>query len=135
MGDDGQGRPGSVAAARRSLLRSSIVWKLTVFVGVLVALNGAVLIAVAYFTTSAILRDQIHKRLSTVATARQAQLTDALRHLQDKALQFANRARVERLVAERAAGKLTALHFRTEAEAVLSNARVSTSGILALWVE
>src|SRR5262249_28250683 len=58
-----------------------------------------------------------------------------LRHLQDKALQFANRARVERLVAERAAGRLTAEQFRSEADAVLSNARVSTSGILALWVE
>src|SRR5262249_32913220 len=131
MGDDGQGRRGSAGAPRRSLLRTSIVWKLTVFVGVLVALNGAGLIEVAYLSASAILRDQIHKRLSTVATARQAQLTDALRHLQDKALQFANRARVERLVAERAAGRLTAEQFRSEADAVLSNARVSTSGILA----
>ena len=42
--------------------------------GVLVALNTGVLIGAAYIATSAILRDQIHERLSTVAADRQEML-------------------------------------------------------------
>jgi hypothetical protein len=50
---------------------SSIVWKLTVFVGVVVALDGALLIGVTYLGTKAILEEQVYKRLRTVATLRQ----------------------------------------------------------------
>ena len=54
---------------------TSIVWKLTVFVGVVVALNGAVLIGVTYLATKAILEDQVFKRLGAVATLRQEMLS------------------------------------------------------------
>jgi PAS domain S-box-containing protein len=108
---------------------------LTLFVGVLVALIGGVLIAVAYVTTSAILRDQIHKRLSTVATARQAVLTDALRHLEDKAAGLAHRPVIERLLVDGGSGTTPSEPFRAKADAVLADARASTPGILAVWIE
>jgi len=135
MGADVQERPDSPSISRRSFLRSSIVWKLTLFVGVLVALNGGVLIGVAYVTTSSILRDQIHERLSTVATARQAMLANALRQLEDRASQFAKRTRIQRLLAERAGGTIKPEQFRAETDAILSTARSSTTGILAVWIE
>jgi len=135
MGADGHGRSEFRPFSRRSFLWSSIVWKLTLFVGVLVALNGGVLIGVAYVTTSRILRDQIHKRLSAVATARQAMLANALRQLEDRASQFARRNRIRQLLVERAGGTIKPEQFRAEMDAILSTARSSTSGIVALWIE
>jgi len=135
MGADVHARPDSPSSSRRSFLWSSIVWKLTLFVGVLVALVGGVLIGVAYFTTSAILRDQIHNRLSTVATARQAMLANALRQWEDRASQFARRTRIHLLLANRAGGTMTPDRFRAETDAFLSTVRSSTTGILALWIE
>ncbi len=48
-------------------MTKSIVGKLTLFVGVLVGLNTALLIGAAYVTTSAILRDQVRDRLEAIA--------------------------------------------------------------------
>ena len=60
-------------------MTKSIVGKLTWFVGVLVALNTGSLIGAAYFITSAMLRDQIHDRLTTIAADRQGILLSALK--------------------------------------------------------
>ena len=54
----------------------SIVLKLTLFVGLLVALTAGTLITVGFHYTSAILRDQINNRLSAMADDRQALLMD-----------------------------------------------------------
>ena len=123
MGADGQAGTDSSSFAKRSFLRSSIVWKLTLFVGVLVALNGAVLIGVAYVTTSAILQDQIHGRLLTVAAARQEMLANALRQQVERATQFAGRTRIHQLLADRAGGTMTPERFRAETDPILSTVR------------
>ena len=52
--------------------RWSIVTKLTLFVGLLVALTAGTLITVGFQYTSGILQDQINNRLSAVADDRQA---------------------------------------------------------------
>ncbi len=135
MSVDGQAQSDSAVSSWRSFLRSSIVWKLTLFVGVLVALNDGVLIGVAYITTSAILRDQIHQRLSTVAADRQGMLASALEQEEERATQFAKRSRIHQLLAERADGTMTPERFREETEPILSTARNNTSGFLALWIE
>jgi two-component system, NtrC family, sensor kinase len=124
-----------VVSPGRSFLRSSIVWKLTLFVGILVALNDGVLIGVAYMTTSAILRNQIHERLSTVAADRQGMLASALEQVEERATQFAKRARIHQLLAERADGTLTPERFRAEIDSILSTARTNSTGFLALWIE
>ena len=74
---------------RRFFRWSSIARKLTVFVGVVVVLNGAALIGATYFGTSAILQDQILKRLVTVATLRQEMLATTLEEHVKRAREFA----------------------------------------------
>ena len=109
-------QPDHSSPAKRSFLRSSIVWKLTLFVGVLVALNCGVLIGVAYIATSAILRDQIHERLSTVAADRQEMLAYTLEQQRSGRRSLPNGSRIHQLLAERAEGTITPERFRAETE-------------------
>ena len=57
-----------------SIPRRSIVLKLTLFVGILVALTAGTLITVGYLYTSQMLSDQIDARLSAAAEDRQGLL-------------------------------------------------------------
>ena len=107
MDADGQEQPSHRIPSKRSFLRSSIVWKLTLFVGVLVTLNCGVLIGVAYVATSVILRDQIHERLSTVASDRQEMLAYTLEQQEERATRFASRGRIHQLMAQRAEGTIS----------------------------
>ena len=107
MSADGQEQPESSSHSKRSFFRSSIVWKLTLFVGVLVALNCGVLIGVAYIATSVILRKQIHERLSTVASDRQEMLAYTLEQQEERATQLAKQVRIHRLFAQRAEGTIS----------------------------
>ena len=99
---DGQVQPEPSSPSKRSLFRSSIVWKLTLFVGVLVTLNCGVLIGVAYIATSEILRNQIDERLSTVASDRQEMLAYTLQQQEERATQLRQRVRIHHLFAQRA---------------------------------
>jgi hypothetical protein len=135
MGVDGQAQPDLSVSPKKSRFRSSIVWKLTLFVGVLVALNCGVLIGVAYIATSSILRNQIHERLSTVAADRQAMLAYTLRQQKEQATQFAHRASILQLLAHRVAGTIGFDRFKVDTETILLNARNSTTGYLAIWIE
>jgi PAS domain S-box-containing protein len=135
MGALGQARRNLARSSGWSFLDPSIVWKLTLFVGILVALVGTVLIVVAYVATSGILRDQIHKRLSTVAIARQDLLKDALQHLEDKASQLASSTRIDQLLSERASGSINPEQFQAAAGGILASARSKTVGMPAVWIE
>jgi hypothetical protein len=79
------------AASGPSLRWSSIVWKLTAFVGVVIARNGAKLIGVTDLATSSILQDEILTRLKTVATLRQELLATTLERHEKRAIDFAGR--------------------------------------------
>ena len=116
-------------------MTKSIVWKLTLFVGVLVAINTALLIGVAYITTSAILQDEVKDRLNTVAGDRQEILLHELNQQVERAVGFANRSRMGSLLIDRAHGTLPAQRFREEAEAFLSSVRANITSLLAIWVE
>ena len=117
-------------------MRSSIVWKMTLFfVGVLVTLTCAVLSGVAYFATSRILRDEIHDRLSTVASDRQEMLAYTLAQQEERATRFASKSPIHRLMTRRAEGTVSDEIFRAEADSMLSFARLNFTGFLALWVE
>lgn len=123
------------AFSRLSFSRLSIVWKLTLFVGVLVALISGLLIAAAYFTTSWILLNQVDRRLSVVAADRQRMLATTLRQYEQHAARFASRNGLDQLFARRATGKLTPEQFRAEVESILASALANTTGLLAIWVE
>jgi two-component system, NtrC family, sensor kinase len=135
MDAPGQVQPESSYPSRRSFFRWSIVWKLTLFVGVLVTLNCAMLIGVAYVTTTEILRNQIDERLSTVASDRQEMLAYTLEQQQERATQLAQRVRIHHLFAQLSAGTMSRDRFRAETETILTAARTNTAGFLALWVE
>ena len=77
----------------------SIVGKLTLFVGVLVGLNTALLIGAAYVTTSAILRDQVRDRLEAIASDRQEILLHELRQQQERVSRMAGWAPIRGLFA------------------------------------
>jgi signal transduction histidine kinase len=120
---------------RRLFPRSSIIWKMTLFVGVLVALNGGLLIGVAFFATSRILRNQIHARLSTLAADRQEILANTLHQLEERTVQFAKRSRIHQLLTGHHRGQITLGQFRDQADAILSNTISNTTGLLAGWIE
>ena len=126
---------GTNAPIERPRFRTSIVWKLTLFVGVLIAMNTGVLIGVAYYTTSSILQDQIHDRLTTVAADRQEMLVHGLKQQEARAAWFAGRTRIRTLLVEHARGMLSAQQFEQEAESFLASVLTNEKGLLALWIE
>src|SRR5262249_21986217 len=108
---------------------------LTLFVGIVVALNTGLLIGVAYIATSTILNEQIHERLTTVSGDRQEMLRTALKQQEVRARVFAHRSRIHHLLSARARGGITPDRFREEVEPILSNAEANATGLLTLWIE
>src|SRR3954463_13858065 len=90
--------PDPPGAERPSVPRRSIVLKLTLFVGSLVALTAGTLITVGYYYTGRMLSDQIDARLSAIADDRQALLRSELLHLEDRARLVASRTRLRDLM-------------------------------------
>src|SRR3954471_17883167 len=86
------GNPNSTTqvAEPASIPRRSIVLKLTLFVGILVALTAGTLITVGYLYTSQMLSDQIDARLSAAADDRQGLLRSRLAHLDERVRLIAN---------------------------------------------
>jgi PAS domain S-box-containing protein len=110
-------------------MTKSIVGKLTLFVGVLVGLNTALLIGAAYVTTSAILRDQVRDRLTAIADDRQEILLHELRQQQARAATFGEWPRIRSLFAADAGRN------GDQAGGFLGMVRSHTAGLLALWIE
>jgi two-component system, NtrC family, sensor kinase len=119
----------------RSFIGSSIVWKLTVFAGIFVALNGAILIGVAYWATSAILRDQIHERLATVAAARQEVLVLALHQQMDQTANLANLPGIQTLLLQPSRGPVTSETIKAEIATTVFHGQASPSGVAVVWIE
>ena len=105
-------RPAPSVPSGRRWFRTSIIWKLTLFVGVVIAINTGLLIGAAFYTTRAMLQDQIHDRLTTVAGDRQEMLVHGLKQQEDRAAWFANRTRIRTLLVERARGMMSAQRIR-----------------------
>ncbi len=116
-------------------MTNTIVGKLTVFVGVLVGLNTAMLIGAAFVTTSSILSDQVRDRLEAIAGDRQEILLQALQQQQERASRLAGRAPIRASFARYAGGTMTASQFAEEAGGFLSNVQAHSAGLLALWAE
>ena len=110
-------------------MTKSIVGKLTLFVGVLVGLNTALLIGAAYVTTSAILRDQVRGRLTAIADDRQEILLHELRQQQARAATFGGWPRIRSLFAADAGRN------GDQAGGFLGMVRSHSAGLLALWIE
>jgi signal transduction histidine kinase len=124
-------RPGS---GRYAIPNRSIVLKLTLFVGALVALTAGTLITVGYVYTAGVLRDQIDARLSAIADDRQAFLRSELLHLEDRARLVASRTRLRELMDQHDRKAIATDAFRADAVRILDDVRTGAAGFLALWL-
>ena len=113
----------------------SIVLKLTLFVGVLVALAAGTLITVGFYYTSLMLRDQIDGRLSAMADDRQALLTAGLLHLEERVRILTSRYRLLEVLDREADVAAKPEHPRADSERILDDVRDDTAGLLAFWIE
>src|SRR5262249_23312013 len=105
----------------------SIVGKLTLFVGVLVGLNTALLIGAAYVAASAILSKQVRARLTTIAEDRQEILLHELRQEQGRAATFGRWPRIRSSLAD---GPPTEA-YAEEVGGFLETIRSHTAGLVA----
>lgn len=114
--------------------RLSIVLKLTLFVGSLVALTAGTLILVGFSYTGAMLRDHIDNRLSAVADDRQALLLTGLLHLEEQVRILKTRYRLLEILDRYGAGAMTPDRIRENSDS-LEAVRRDTDGLLAFWIE
>jgi PAS domain S-box-containing protein len=124
-----------LAAALRSVRRRSIVVKLALFVGLLVALTAGILTTVVYYYTGEMLRDQIDNRLSAVADDRQSLLLYELAQVDERIRTLASRYRLLQLLERRIAGGTTAPPRPEETARIVDDVRADTEGVLAFWIE
>ncbi|MFO0889374.1 MAG: GAF domain-containing protein [Isosphaeraceae bacterium] len=122
--------PGAIV---RWLLDQSIVVKITIFVGLMLATLAGVLTVIVFRYTSEMLQDQINNRLSATADHRHAFLRASLEQLEERARILAGRYRLlETLDAQLSAPVLPEEATRP---AALEEIRAATEGLLAFWVE
>ena len=105
------------------------------FVGMIIALNGAALIGVAYWATTSILQDEAFKRLVTIATLRQELLATTLERQEKQVSDFAGGLPLQPLLMRRVAGQMSPAQFRDEANGILSKATATITDYLAVWIE
>ncbi|WP_165234871.1 GAF domain-containing protein [Aquisphaera insulae] len=125
-----------IDAAPEALRRQSIVFKLTLFVGLLVALTAGTLITIGYVYTGQIFGEQVSSRLSAVTEDRRALLLAEIAHLDERIRTLASRYRLRESLEYYLPG-----HQRPAGGAARANVwsldevREDTEGLLALWIE
>ncbi|APW58986.1 HAMP domain-containing histidine kinase [Paludisphaera borealis] len=115
--------------------QGSIVAKLTLFVGFLVALTAGVLITVGYLYVSAMVSSQIDAQLSVIADDRQALLLTTMQQEEERVRQLATRTRLRILLEQLKRGSLSEAQFGKDVEDVLDDVRESAKDFLAIWLE
>jgi signal transduction histidine kinase len=112
--------------------RPSIWLKLAIFVGMLIMLTSGVLIWTAYIFARDMVIDQIHTRLTVVASDRQAMLLAYIHQQHERVRLVASRTRLRRLLEERADDKLADDAFRAGAIPILVDAQKSAGDFLVI---
>src|SRR5687767_655189 len=110
------------------VVRSSFVWKLALFVGLLIGLTAALLGWTGYRFTRAVLVDQIQDRLSVVAATRQAAVLAYTKQQKERANLIASRTRLRELVELQIAGSESAAVQIAELSRYLTDSQKSLSG-------
>src|SRR5215831_11691329 len=114
--------------------RPSIWLKLTLFVGVLVILTSGVLIWKGYMFARDMLVDQIHARLTVVASDRQAMLLAYILQQHERVGLVASRTQLRQLLEERAANTITDAALHAGAKRILRDAQQSTADFLVIAI-
>ncbi len=115
-------------------LSGSIQWKLGAFVAVVLTLSTVVLSATIYGVARNIVRDQIHERLSVVASDRQRLLLSYVQQQQERVGLVASRTRLRQLVGQHVAQLIPTAEFRKQTRDILSDARHSAEGIVDILI-
>lgn len=115
--------------------RRSIVAKLSLFVGFLVALTAGALITVGYLYVGALVSEQIDARLSVIADDRQAQVLMAMREAESWVRLTATHNRPRALLAQRRRGEIDVDRFRAGVQAALDDIFARSAVFLALRLE
>ncbi len=115
-------------------LRSSILAKQCVFVGLAVFVAASVASVVGYLFTQSVLRHQITQRLEVVAIEKRARLDDFVTQ-QHRAVQLvASRTRLREILQRFQEGRMDETDFREESSRILKDAQGSSKGFLAIWI-
>jgi len=127
--------PTSGADSDEARPRSSIVAKLSLFVGSLVALTAAALITVGYFCVGDLIGEQIDARLSVIADDRQARILMAMREAESWVRLAAARSRLRILLGQRRRGEVDADRFRADVQAIVHDILADSDDFLAVRLE
>lgn len=115
--------------------RRSIVAKLSLFVGFLVALTAGTLITVGYLYVGDLVGEQIDARLSIIADDRQAQILMAMKEAEGWVRMAATRSRLRSLLDQRRRGEVDADRFRSEIQSVVGDIFEGSDEFLAVRLE
>jgi len=115
--------------------RRSIVAKLSLFVGFLVALTAGALITAGYLFVGELVREQIDARLSVVADDHQAQILMAMREAEGWVRMAATRSRLRILLAQRRRGDIDEDQFRADIQTVVEDIFTGSTDLLAVRLE
>ena len=115
-------------------VRSSILLKLTVFVGVLVMLAAGILAWTGYRFARAMLIVQIDERLAMTVSNRQAMLLAYIQQQQERVGLVASRTQLRKLLASHADGSLPEAEFREQSHKILLDAQKNSEGFLAICI-
>ena len=115
--------------------RRSIVAKLSLFVGLLVALTAASLIAVGHLYVGELVGEQIDARLSVIADDHQARVLMALREAEGLVRMAASRSRPRNLLDQRRRGEIDDARFRAEIQTVVDDILAGSDRFLAVRLE
>jgi len=118
----------------RQRFQTSLRWKLTVFVAVVVVATAAALSAVGYGFVTRILRGQIYERLLVVQDDRQKMLEDYVQHQLELLQQVASRTHLRELIAEFQTGQIEEKRFRQQAGRILDDALLASRSFEAIWI-
>ncbi|QEH34599.1 Sensor protein ZraS [Aquisphaera giovannonii] len=125
-----------IDAAPEALRRQSIVLKLTLFVGLLVALTAGALISIGYVYTGRIFREQLRSRLSAVADDRRALLLTEIAHLEERIRTLASRYRLREALEHYLPGHGPPAGGASRGSPwSLDEVLDDTEGLLAFWIE
>jgi len=115
-------------------VRHSIVLRLSLFVGITVALTAATLTGTSYYFMSRTLEQAIKERLSVVASSRQTALLTYIRQQQERIGLIAHRSRFRRLVQDAADHEQLDDAIKQQLQAILNDVLETGSGFLSINV-
>ena len=115
-------------------LSGSIRWKLAALVAVVVMVPTLILSVVIYWGARDILRNQIHERLTVVASDRQRWMLAYVQQQLERAALVSSRTRLRQLLEQYVHQQLSLAEFRQQSRSILIDAAGSSAGIADILV-